>query len=222
MTIRILIADDHKIVSDGLKALLEAQPEMAIVAQATNGREAVKLANRIKPDMVIMDVAMPELNGLDAVRQILSEHPQIKVIALSMHADRRYVTGMLSAGASGYILKHCAFEELVQAIHIVRSNQFYLSPAIAGIVVKELAQSRKSRARQTTSALQSLTSREREVLQLISEGHSAREIAQRLHLSVKTVETHRRQMMQKLEIHSIADLTKFAIREGLTSFDGFP
>jgi len=219
VTIRILIADDHKIVSDGLKALLEAQQEMAIVAQATNGREAVKLANKLKPDMVIMDVAMPELNGLDAVRQILSEHPQIKVIALSMHADRRYVTGMLSAGASGYILKHCAFEELVHAIHIVRSNQFYLSPAIAGIVVKELAQSRKSRKRQPTPAAQSLTSREREVLQLIAEGHSAREIAQRLHLSVKTVETHRRQMMQKLDIHSVADLTKYAIREGLTSLE---
>lgn len=219
MTIRILIADDHKIVCDGLKALLEAQPEMQIVAQAANGREAVKLAHKLKPDMVIMDVAMPDLNGLDAVRQILSEQPQIKVIALSMHADRRYVTGMLSAGASGYILKHCAFEELVHAIHIVLSNQFYLSPAITGIVVKELAQSRISRARQSASPSQSLTSREREVLQLISEGNSAREIAQRLHLSVKTIETHRRQIMQKLEIHSIADLTKFAIREGLTSLD---
>jgi len=219
LTIRILIADDHKIVCDGLKALLEAQPEMEIVAQAANGREAVKLANRQKPDMVIMDVAMPDLNGLEAVRQILSAHPHIKVIALSMHSDRRYVTGMLSAGASGYILKHCAFEELVQAIHIVRSNQVYLSPAIAGIVVKELAQAKTSRARQSPTAAQSLTSREREVLQLISEGHSARDIAQRLHLSVKTIETHRRQMMEKLGIHSVADLTKFAIREGLTSLD---
>jgi DNA-binding NarL/FixJ family response regulator len=219
VTIRILIADDHKIVSDGLKALLEAQAEMTIVGQAVNGRDAVKLAHKLNPDMIIMDVAMPELNGLEAVRQILSEHPHIKVIALSMHADRRYVTGMLAAGASGYILKHCAFEELVHAIHVVLSNQFYLSPAIAGIVVKELAQSRKPRARQSASTLQSLTSREREVLQLIAEGHSAREIAQRLHLSVKTVETHRRQLMQKLEMKSVADLTKFAIREGLTSLD---
>ncbi len=219
MTIRILIADDHKIVCDGLKALLEAQPEMEIVAQAANGREAVKLANKQKPDMVIMDVAMPDLNGLEAVRQILSAHPHMKVIALSMHSDRRYVTGMLSAGASGYILKQCAFEELVRAIHIVRSNQVYLSPAIAGIVVKELAQAKTSRSRQSPSAVQSLTPREREVLQLISEGHSARDIAQRLHLSVKTIETHRRQMMEKLGIHSVADLTKFAIREGLTSLD---
>lgn len=217
MTIRILIADDHKIVCDGLKVLLEAQPEMKIVAQAANGREAVKLAHQQKPDMVIMDVAMPDLNGLEAVRQILSTNPRIKVIALSMHSDRRYVTGMLSAGASGYILKHCAFEELVHAIRTVLSNQVYLSPAIAGIVVKELAQSRISRARQPAS--QKLTSREREVLQLIAEGHSAREIAERLHLSVKTIETHRRQMMEKLEIRSIADLTKFAIREGLTSLD---
>jgi two-component system response regulator NreC len=219
LTIRILIADDHKIVCDGLKALLEAQPEMEIVAQAANGREAVKLAQKQKPDMVIMDVAMPDLNGLEAVRQILSAHPYIKVIALSMHADRQYVTGMLSAGASGYILKHCAFEELVHAIHIVLSDQVYLSPAIAGIVVKELAQSRAARSRQSSSPSQLLTSREREVLQLISEGHSAREIAQHLHLSVKTIETHRRQMMQKLEIHNVADLTKFAIREGLTSLD---
>ena len=219
MTIRILIADDHKIVCDGLKALLEAQPEMEIVAQAANGREAVKLTHKQKPDMVIMDVAMPDLNGLEAVRQILLAHPRIKVIALSMHADRRYVTGMLSAGASGYILKHCAFEELVRAIHIVLSNQVYLSPAIAGIVVNELAQSRASRSRQSPSAAQSLTSREREVLQLIAEGHNARDIAQRLHLSVKTIETHRRQMMEKLGIHSVADLTKFAIREGLTSLE---
>jgi len=217
LTIRILIADDHKIVSAGLKALLEAQPDMKIVAQAANGREAVKFAHQQKPDMVIMDVAMPDLNGLEAVRQILSANPRIKVIALSMHSDRRYVTGMLSAGASGYILKHCAFEELVQAIHTVLANQVYLSPAIAGIVVKELTQSKTSRRRQPAS--QELTPREREVLQLIAEGHSAREIAERIHLSVKTIETHRRQMMEKLEIHSIADLTKFAIREGLTSLD---
>ena len=220
MAIRILIADDHKIVCDGLKAMLEAQPDMEIVAQADNGREAVKLAQKQKPDMIIMDVAMPDLNGLEAVRQILSNNPRIKVIALSMHADKRYVTGMLSSGASGYILKHCAFEELVHAIRIVLSNQVYLSPTIAGIVVKELAQSKSPRARQSISASpQTLTSREREVLQLIAEGHSAREIALRLHLSVKTVETHRRQMMEKLEIRSIADLTKFAIREGLTTLD---
>jgi two-component system response regulator NreC len=220
LAIRILIADDHKIVCDGLKALLEAQPDMEIVAQAENGREAVKLAQKQKPDMVIMDVAMPDLNGLEAVRQILSNHPHTKVIALSMHADRRYVTGMLTAGASGYILKHCAFEELVRAIRVVLSNQVYLSPTIAGVVVKELAQSTSPRRTQSASAsFQSLTSREREVLQLIAEGHTAREIAQRLHLSVKTIETHRRQMMGKLDIRSIADLTKFAIREGLTSLE---
>ena len=219
MTIRILIADDHKIVCDGLRALLEAEPEMEIVAQAANGREAVRLAQKLKPDMVIMDVAMPELNGPEAVRQILAERPRMKVIALSMHADRRYVTGMLSAGASAYILKHCAFEELVRAIHTVRSGQFYLSPAIAGIVVNELAQAKAARSRAPRSDSKALTAREREVLQLIAEGHSARDIGQRLHLSVKTIETHRRQMMQQLDIHSVADLTKFAIREGLTSLE---
>jgi two-component system, NarL family, response regulator NreC len=220
LTIRILIADDHKIVCDGLKALLETQPEMQIVAQAQNGREAVKLAQKQKPDVAIMDVAMPDLIGPEAVRQILSTNPGIKIIALSMHADRRYVTEMLSAGASGYILKHCAFEELVHAIRIVLANQVYLSPAIAGIVVKELAQSKSPRSRKSSSvSYQALTPREREVLQLIAEGHNAREIGQRLHLSVKTIETHRRQIMEKLEIRSIADLTKFAIREGLTSLD---
>jgi len=219
LSIRILIADDHKIVLDGLKALIEAQPDMIIVAQATNGREAVKLARKEKPDMVIIDVAMPDLNGLEAMRQILSDNSRTKVIALSMHSDRRYVTGMLSAGASGYILKHCAFEELAHAIHTVLRNQVYLSPAIAGIVVQELAEPRTARGRKHASPFSSLTSREREVLQLIAEGHSAREIAQRLNLSVKTVETHRRQMMDKLGLRSVAELTKFAIREGLTSLD---
>lgn len=219
MSIRILVADDHKIVLDGLKALIEAEAEMEVVALATNGREAVKLARREKPDIVIIDVAMPDLNGLEAMRQILSESPQTKVIALSMHSDRRYVTGMLSAGASGYILKHCAFEELAQAIHSVRRNQVYLSPSIAGIVVQELARPRNLRAGKQDPSIASLTSREREVLQLISEGHSARAIAQRLNLSIKTVETHRRQMMDKLGLRSVAELTKFAIREGLTSLD---
>ncbi len=219
MSIRILIADDHKIVLDGLKALIEAQPDMKIVAQATNGREAVKIARKEKPDMVIIDVAMPDLNGLEAMRQILSDNPRTKVIALSMHSDRRYVTGMLSAGASGYILKHCAFEDLAQAIHTVLRNQVYLSPAIAGIVVQELSQPKSSHARKNASPFPSLTSREREVLQLIAEGHNARDIAQLLNLSVKTVETHRRQVMDKLGMRSVAELTKFAIREGLTSLD---
>lgn len=219
MTVRILIADDHTIVLDGLKALLDAQPGMEIVAQASNGREAVKLALQRKPDIIIMDVAMPDLNGLEAMRQILAETPQIRVIALSMHSDRRYVTGMLSGGASGYILKHCAFEELARAVQTVLAGQVYLSPSIAGIVVKELAQPRPTGRHQPPAALQSLTSREREVLQLISEGHSARAIAGRLHLSVKTVETHRRQLMDKLNLRSVAELTKFAIREGLTSLE---
>ena len=169
--------------------------------------------------MVIIDVAMPDLNGLEAMRQILAENPRTKVIALSMHSDRRYVTGMLSAGASGYILKHCAFEELAHAIHTVLRSQVYLSPAIAGIVVQELSQPKSSRARKNAPSFSSLTSREREVLQLIAEGHSARDIAQLLNLSVKTVETHRRQVMEKLGIRSVAELTKFAIREGLTSLD---
>ncbi|MBN2339685.1 MAG: response regulator transcription factor, partial [Acidobacteria bacterium] len=159
MAVRILIVDDHKIVCDGLKSLLETQPDMDIVARAADGREGVRLALKLKPDIVIMDVAMPGLNGLDAVRQILEAQPEMRIIALSMHADRRYVTGMLSAGASGYILKHCAFEELVRAIPIVLAHQVYLSPAIAGIVVDELS-GRSARSRRPPSTVQALTSRE--------------------------------------------------------------
>ena len=176
MTVHILIADDHKIVCDGLATLLKAEPDMVVVAQASNGREAVKLAQKYAPEIVIMDVAMPDLNGIEAVRQILSTHRSTKVIALSMHADRRYVTGMLSAGASGYLLKDCVFGDLIRAIRTVRSGQVYLSPSIAGIVVEELIH---PRTQGHTSQLpqQPLSSREREVLQLLAEGHSTQDIA---------------------------------------------
>ena len=213
-----MIADDHKIVCDGLATLLKAEPDIEVVAQASNGREAVRLAQKFSPEIVIMDVAMPDLNGIEAVRQILSAHRSTKVIALSMHADRRYVTGMLSAGASGYLLKDCVFGDLIRAIRTVQSGQVYLSPSIAGIVVKELIH---PRAQGYTSQLpqKPLSSREREVLQLLAEGHSTQDIAKRLYLSVKTIETHRRKIMDKLELHSIAQLIKYAIREGLTSLE---
>jgi DNA-binding NarL/FixJ family response regulator len=214
-----LIADDHKIVCDGLATLLKAEPDMVVVAQASNGRDAVRLAQKFSPEIVIMDVTMPDLNGIEAVRQILSANRSTKVIALSMHSDRRYVTGMLSAGASGYLLKDCVFGDLIRAIRTVQAGQVYLSPNIAGIVVEELIHPRMRgyASRLTTQKL--LSPREREVLQLLAEGHNTQDIAKSLYLSVKTVETHRRKIMEKLGLHSIAQLIKYAIREGLTSLE---
>jgi len=216
MTIRILLADDHKIVRDGLRSLLEKQQGMKVVAEAENGRKALELASRTQPDVVIMDVSMPDLNGIEATRHMLVALPGVRVIALSMHSDRRLVAGMLQAGASGFLLKDCAFDELARAIHAVMSNQPYLSPRIAGTVIQDYVR------RMTTSESPTadvLTAREREVLQLLAEGWSTKQIASRLHVSVKTVETHRRQIMEKLGRRSIAELTKYAIREGLTSLE---
>ncbi len=214
-----MIADDHKIVCDGLATLLKAEPDMVVVAQASNGRDAVRLAQKFSPEIVIMDVTMPDLNGIEAVRQILSAHRSTKVIALSMHSDRRYVTGMLSAGASGYLLKDCVFGDLIRAIRTVQSGQVYLSPSIAGIVVEELIRPQMRGYVSPLTTQKTLSSREREVLQLLAEGHNTQDIAKSLYLSVKTVETHRRKIMEKLGLHSIAQLIKYAIREGLTSLE---
>lgn len=216
MSIRILLADDHKIVRDGLRTLIERQSEMEVVGDAENGRKAVQLTLKLVPDVVVMDVTMADLNGIEATRQIHKEQPCVKIIALSMHSDRRFVAGMLKAGASGYLLKDCAFEELARAIHSVVSNQTYLSPAITDIVVKDYIQESSMKP---TSPFSVLTAREREVLQLLAEGASTKEIAKSLYVSVKTVETHRMQIMHKLRIHSIAELTKYAVREGLTSLE---
>jgi DNA-binding NarL/FixJ family response regulator len=218
LTVHILIADDHKIVCDGLATLLKAEPDMVVVAQASNGRDAVRLAQKFSPEIVIMDVTMPDLNGIEAVRQILSAHRSTKVIALSMHSDRRYVTGMLSAGASGYLLKDCVYGDLIRAIRTVQAGQVYLSPSIAGIVVEELVHPR-IRGYASRLSQKPLSPREREVLQLLAEGHSTQDIAKSLYLSVKTIETHRRKIMEKLGLHSIAQLIKYAIREGLTSLE---
>ncbi len=216
MSVRIILADDHKIMRDGLRALLEKQPGMEVVAGAEDGRTAVQLAREFKPDVMLMDITMPDLNGIDATRQIVAESPGVKVVALSMHSDSRFVAGMISAGVSGYLLKDCAFEELTRAISAVVANQTYLSPRIAGTVIKDYAAKLSTNE---SSAFSVLTAREREVLQLIAEGPTTKQIAARLHVSVKTVETHRRQIMNKLNIYSIAELTKFALREGLTSLE---
>lgn len=216
MGVRILLADDHGVVREGLHSLLEKQPDMEVVAEAANGRETVALSRRLKPDVVIMDITMPDLNGIEATRQIVADTPGIKVLALSMHSTRKLVLEMLSAGASGYLLKHSAFEELGRALQTVMNNQIYLSPKIAGVLVDNYLQALKAR---DPSAVAALTCREREVLQLLAEGKGTKEIAERLHVSVSTVESHRKQIMDKLNLHSIAELTKYAIREGLTSID---
>ena len=207
----ILIADDHRLLREGLRALLEREG-FQVVAEADNGRSAVKLAKQLQPDIVITDIAMPDLNGVEATRQICAEAPRSKVLALSMHTESRFVLGILEAGASGYLLKDSAFEELAGAIKAILKDQIYLSPAIAGVV---LSQSLSRLGSKRRSQQIELSKREREVLQLIAEGKSTREIAATLYVSVKTVETHRKQIMDKLDIHSIAELTKYAIREGV-------
>ena len=216
MTIQILLADDHKITRDGLKALLENPKNMTVIGEAENGRKAVRLALELQPDVIVMDINMPELNGIEATRQIKAELPEAKIIALSMYSDKRYVVGMLKAGVSGYLLKNCAFDELVSAISAVVKNQNYMSPKIADTVMKGYANILES---SDISPASQLTAREREVLQLIAEGLKTKDIATRIHVSIKTVETHRQQMMRKLNAKSVAELTKIALREGLTSLD---
>jgi two-component system, NarL family, response regulator NreC len=214
---RILIVDDHRIMREGLRAILERHPEMEIVGEASNGREALVLAHKLRPGIVVMDITMPELNGIDATRRIASELPEVKVIALSMNSDRRYVLAMLSAGAWGYLLKNSASEELTRAIETAAANQKYVSPLIADAVVQSAI--REPTAKVASEGVSALSAREREVLQLLAEGRTSKEIALKLGVAVTTVETHRRQIMSKLSIRSIAELTKYAIREGLTSVD---
>jgi len=214
--IRILLADDHKIIRDGLRSLLDKEHDLQVIAEAENGREAMRLVRKHRPDLVVMDITMPELNGIDATAQITAEMPATRVIALSMHSERQFIQGMLAAGVSGYLLKDCAFDELIGAVRSVLRGKIYLSPDIAGVVVEDFV----SRAREIEARSGPvLTPREREVLQLIAEGVATRDIAGQLHLSVKTIESHRKNIMQKLDLHTLADLIKYAIREGLTSLD---
>lgn len=214
MTIRIVVADDHRIVREGLLHMLGNEEDMVVVGQAENGERAVQISRDLAPDAVIMDVSMPVMNGMEATRIITGASGRVKVIALSVHADRYHVDEMIQAGASGYVLKDCAFKELISAIRAVCSGRTYLSPEITGIVVAEYLSNLSNGNSRPSSA--ALTRREREVLKLIAEGMRTKEIGARLEVSVKTVETHRRQMMRKLGMYNIADLTKYAIREGIT------
>lgn len=214
MSIRIVVADDHQLFLEGLRALLSKEAEIEVVSEASNGREALSEARRQRPDVVVMDLSMPGLNGIEATRRISRSLPGVRVICLSMHTEPRFVEAALEAGASGYLPKDCAADEMTAAIRAVSSGKTYLSPSVAGVVVDVL---RNRDAPEEENAFGVLTDREREVLQLLAEGQSTKELAAHLSLSVKTVGTHREHIMRKLGIRSIAGLTKYAIREGLTS-----
>jgi DNA-binding NarL/FixJ family response regulator len=218
MNINIILADDHHVIREGLRLLLDREKDLLVIAEADTGRSALDAVKKFNPDLVVMDVSMPELNGVEATRKILSEAPATKVLALSMYSDRRFVEGMFQAGVSGYILKNCIARELVSAIRLVAKGQVYISPEIAGTIVDGYL-SRLVPQTDTTHRLQrkTLTDREREILQLISEGQNSKEVAETLHVSSKTVDAHRRNIMEKVGVHSIAELTKFAIREGITT-----
>ena len=214
MVTRVVLADDHTIMRRGLKLLLESFEDLEVVGEAQDGRTVIELVRTLSPDLVVMDVEMPDLNGIEATRKVLAEKPDVKVLALSMHSEKRFVLEMLKAGARGYLLKDSALEELSVAIRAAQAGRTYLSPAVTGAVIEEYAaQVPKSEM----SVFTVLTEREREVLQLLAEGRSAKEVAAELHVSRRTVETHKQHIMDKLEIRSIAELTKYAIREGLTS-----
>ena len=212
--INILLVDDHKILRDGIRSLLKEYGDMEVVGEAANGRTALTLVNELSPDIVIMDISMPDLNGIDATRRINSEFQGVKVIALSMHYDKQFVSEIFKAGATGYLLKDSAFDELEKAIRIVMDGNTYINPQVGSLVVESLISQPTG---QSHKAFSLLTEREREVLQLIAEGRSTKQIASDLHVSAKTIESHRRQVMGKLNIRNIAELTKYAIREGLTS-----
>jgi two-component system response regulator NreC len=216
--IKVILADDHQIVRHGLRSLLSKEPDIEVVGEADNGRAVVRLVQELSPQVVIMDISMPDLNGIEATRQILNDFSGVKVIALSMHSDSLFVLNMFKAGASGYLLKDCALEELVKAVRTVMNRKVYLSPSISDIVVKDFVIG-WSPEDSSSSAYSILTAREREVLQLMAEGKTTNQIAESLCISVKTVEAHRKQLMTKLDIHSVAELTKYAIRQGLTTLE---
>lgn len=211
---KVLLADDHRMVREGLRALLERAGKN-VVGEASTGHEALAEARRLLPDVVVMDIGMPELNGIDATKRLVAEFPQLKVVGLSMNADRRYVMAMLEAGAAGYLLKNSASEELLTALSAVGRGETYLSPAVAGgVVARAISGDPAAKGEERP-----LSVREREVLQLVAEGKSSKEISHILQIAVPTVETHRRQIVEKLNLRTIAELTKYAIREGLTSSD---
>lgn len=210
MSVRVLLADDHKMMRQALRALLEREKDIAVVAEAGNGAEVVTMAEEFAPDIVVMDIGMPGLNGIEATKQLLARQPGMKVIALSAYSGSRFVRGMLEAGAAGYLIKSAAGEELLRAIRAVRADQSYFCPEISAVLAEAVRDRSKAR-------VESLGRREKAVLKLLAEGVRSSEIAERLNIAPATVEVHRRNIMRKLDLHSVAELTKYAIREGLTS-----
>ena len=213
--IRILLADDHTVMRNGLRLLLERQPNLSVVGEAADGREAVEMAAAEKPDVVVMDIAMPRLNGVEAARQIVNQEPKIAVAILSMHSDESYVIRSLKAGARAYLLKDSAEADLIEAIGAIREGRSFFSPAVRRILKEDFIRQLDEMGAEDTYEL--LTTREREVLQLVAEGKSNKEVANLLNLSLYTVETHRTHILQKLNLHSVPELILYAVRKGIIS-----
>jgi two-component system response regulator NreC len=218
---KVLLCDDHRMLRDGLRAIL-VQAGFEVIGEAANGREVLTLAEQLGPDLIVMDISMPELNGIDATRQLLLKLPRTRVVALSMHSDRRYAVAMFAAGAFAYLIKSSAAEELIIAVTAVASGLKYVSPSIAAGFVDDQLSGASPQLRSSPAGAhisRPLSAREREVLQLLAEGRSSKDIASHLNIARTTVETHRRQIMDKLQLRTIAELTKYAVREGLTSLE---
>lgn len=212
---RLVLGDDHTLVRQGLRKILEEQPDWEVVAQAADGRDAVKQALALNPDVVVLDIGMPLLNGIEATRQIVRRLPSAHVLILSMHADEAYITRALQAGAQGYLLKDCADEELIRAVTSVSAGKSFFSPAVARVMLDDYVRHLASKG--IADRYDALSEREREIFQLVAEGHSNKEVAGLLHVSPATVETHRAHILEKLDVHNTAELVLFAVRRGVIS-----
>jgi RNA polymerase sigma factor (sigma-70 family) len=211
--IRVVLADDHRMMRDGIRAFLEQQKDITVVGEASDGREAVRLVTRLRPDVVVMDISMPLLNGIEATRLIRRDCPQVRILILTVHESRDYVAHLLTAGANGYIIKRAAGQDLVHAIQALHRGEVFLDPSIAKVVVEDYI--RRLQAGASMGVHDVLTSREREILQLVAEGYTNREIAELLHISPKTVSNHRSRIMKKLDLHDRGELIKYAIQQGI-------
>jgi DNA-binding NarL/FixJ family response regulator len=216
MTIRVLLVDDHQLMREGLRKILESASGIEVVGEADDGHSALAAVAKFRPQVVVMDVGMSGMNGIDATQSLRKDHPEVRVVALSTHADKRYVRNMVRAGAAAYVLKESASEDLLRAVRAAAQGEHYLSPQITGCLLESWT---VPQASESSTAYELLGPREREVLRLLSEGKSSKEIATKLALSIKTVETHRRNITQKVGLRSVAELTKYAVREGLTTLE---